>query len=108
MMMTVDGVIVGGVRDVRRHMDGLSHLKTERARENTKGGVGQYVVAGASKATQVIRADTIWTQFIAEKNLPFAICDVFTRMAGHMFPDSEIAKAFSAGRTKVRPCSTSG
>ena len=46
-------MIVGGVRDVRRHMDGLSHLKTERARENTKGGVGQYVVAGASKATQV-------------------------------------------------------
>ena len=39
---TVDGLIVGGVRDVRRHMDGLSHLKTERARENTKGGVGQY------------------------------------------------------------------
>ena len=38
---------------MRRHMDGLSHLKTERARENTKGGVGQYVVAGASKATQV-------------------------------------------------------
>ena len=86
---------------MRRHMDGLSHLKTERARENSKGGVGQYVVAGASKATQVIRAETIWTQFIAEKNLPFAICDVFTRMAGHMFPDSEIAKAFSAGRTKV-------
>ena len=52
-------MIVGGVRDVRRHMDGLSHLKTERARENTKGGVGQYVVAGASKATQVIRAETI-------------------------------------------------
>ena len=58
-------------------------------------------MAGASKATQVIRAETIWTQFIAEKNLPFAICDAFTRMAGHMFPDSEIAKAFSAGRTKV-------
>ena len=29
---TVDGVIVGGVRDVRRHMDGVSHLKAWRAR----------------------------------------------------------------------------
>ena len=46
------------MRDVRRHMDGLSHLKTERAGDNTKGGVGQYVVAGAAKATQVIRAET--------------------------------------------------
>ena len=98
---TVDGVIVGGVRDVRRHMDGVSHLKAERARENTKGGVGQYIVACEAKATQVIRAETLWAHFIAEKNLPFAICDVFTRMASHMFPDSEIAKAFSAGRTKV-------
>ena len=64
------------------------HLKVERARENTKGGVGQYVVTGAAKATQVIRAETVWAHFIAEKNLPFAICDVFTRMASHMFPDS--------------------
>ena len=52
----VDGVIVGGMRDVRRHMDGVSHLKVERARENTKGGVGQYFVACEAKATQVIRA----------------------------------------------------
>ena len=86
---------------MRRHMDRVSHLKAERAGDNTKGGVGQYIVAGASKATQVIRAETIWAHFIAEKNLPFAICAVFTRMADHMFPDSEIAKAFSAGRTKV-------
>ena len=84
------------------------------ASENTKGGVGQYVVAGAAKATQVIRAEAIWAHFIAEKNLPFAICDVFTRMAGHMFPDSEIAKGV-LGRSNEgdaylegRPCSTSG
>ncbi len=67
----VDGVIVGSMRDVRRHMDGVSHLKAERARENTKGGVGQYIVTGAAKATQVIRAETVWAHFIAEKNLPF-------------------------------------
>ena len=58
-------------------------------------------MAGAAKATQVIRAEAIWAHFIAVKNLPFAICDVFTRMAGHMFPDREIVEAFSAVRTKV-------
>ena len=34
-------------------------------------------------------------------SLPFAISDTFTKMASHMFPDSEVAKCFAAGRTKT-------
>ncbi len=62
-------MIVGGVRDERRHMDEVSHLKAERAPENTKGGVGQYIVACEAKATQVIRArDRMGTLYRREES----------------------------------------
>ena len=86
---------------MRRHLQSASHLKAERACDETRGGVGQYVVAGELKAAKVIRAETIWAHFVAKNNLPFAISDTFTKMASHMFPDSEVAKCFAAGRTKT-------
>ena len=54
---------------MRRHLQSASHLKAERACDETRGGV--------------------------------AISDTFTKMASHMFPDSEVAKCFAAGRTKT-------
>ena len=86
---------------MRRHLQSASHLKAERACDETQGGVGQYVVAGELKATKVIRAETIWAHFVAKNNLPFAISDTFTKMASHMFPDSAVAKCFAACRTKT-------
>ena len=95
---------------MRRHLQSASHLKAERACDETRGGVGQYVVVGELKAAKVIRAETIWAHFVAKNNLPFAISDTFTKMASHMFPDSAVAKSFCGGQDKddadseVWPC----
>ena len=39
--------------------------------------------------------------FIAEHNLPFSATDHFSKLCKVMFPDSEIEKKFSSGRTKT-------
>ena len=51
----------------------------------------------------VIRSETLFTNFVAERNLPFAVADNFIRLwlCKQMFPDSKIAKTFSCGRTKT-------
>ena len=49
----------------------------------------------------VIRSETLFTNFVAEHNLAFAVADHFTRLCKQMFPDSKIAKKFSCGRTKT-------
>ena len=47
-----------------------------------------------------IRSEPLFTNFVAEHNLPFAVADHFTRLCKKMFPDSKITKKFSCGRTK--------
>ena len=49
----------------------------------------------------VIRSETLFTNFVAEHNLPIAVADHFTRLCKQMFPDSKIAKKFTCGRTKT-------
>ena len=84
-----------------RHLQSASHLKAERACDETRGGVGQYVVAGELKAAKVIRTETIWAHFVAKDNLPFTKSDTFPKMASHMFPGGEVAKCSAAGRTQT-------
>ena len=44
---------------------------------------------------------TMFVNFIAKSNVLLVITDDFSEMVGNMFPDSDIAKKFPAGRTKV-------
>ena len=48
----------------------------------------------------VIKAETLFSNFIAEHNLPFAVANHFTRLCKDMFPDSKIAQFF-CGKTKT-------
>ena len=57
--------------------------------------------ASASVDRQVTVAEVYFATFIAELNLPFAASDHFSKLCKVMFPDSEIAKKFSSGRTKT-------
>jgi hypothetical protein len=64
--------------------------------------------ASASVDRQVTVAEMYFATFIAEHNLPFAASDHFSKLCKVMFPDSEIAKKFSSGRTKkCKACSCS-
>ena len=59
------------------------------------GGITQYVTAG-TEVDSVTAAETMFANFIAKSHLPLAITDDFSKMVGKMFPDSDIAKTFSA------------
>ena len=48
----------------------------------------------------MITAELYFVTFIAEHNLPFLASDHFTKLCKVMFPDGDIAKRYSSGRTK--------
>ena len=50
---------------------------------------------------QVTRAEVLFGAFVAEHNLPFAVAEHFSQLVKKMFPDSDIAKRFRCGKTKV-------
>ena len=45
--------------------------------------------------------EVYFAAFIAEHNLPFLAADHFSKLCKVMFPDRDIAKRFSSGRTKI-------
>ena len=93
----------GGVYDVRRHVDGKKHKEYARsvASQVPIKAALQSSSASASVDRQVTVAEVYFATFIAEHNLPFAASDHFSKLCKVMFPDSEIAKKFSSGRTKT-------
>ena len=93
----------GGVYDVRRHVDGKKHKEYARsvASQVPIKAALQSSSASASVDRQVTVAEVYFATFIAEHNLPFSASDHFSKLCKVMFPDSEIAKKFSSGRTKT-------
>ena len=93
----------GGIHDVRRHAEGKKHREFARS---VSSQVPIKAALQSSSATvsvdrQVTAAEVYFSTFVAEHNLPFLASDHFTKLCKVMFPDSEIAKKFSSGRTKT-------
>ena len=49
----------------------------------------------------ITRAEVLFTNFIAEHNIPFILAAHFTHLASAMFPDSQVAKGFWCAATKT-------
>ena len=49
----------------------------------------------------VIRAETLFTSFVVEHNLPLSITDHAGPLFKKMFPDSDISKKYGCARTKT-------
>ena len=49
---------------------------------------------------QVTRAETLFSNFVAEHNLSFTVSDYFTDLCKKMFTDSKIAEKFACKLTK--------
>ena len=49
----------------------------------------------------VITAETLWTEYVIEHNLPFSSSDDFSSLVKKMFPDSKIAQQFACCHTKT-------
>ena len=50
--------------------------------------------------SQLIMAETLFSNFVAEHNLPFVVADHFTQLCSQRFPDSKIASKFACKHTK--------
>ena len=91
-------ITAGGKNDITRHSKGSMHVANANSSKTTPK------IASLFKATapdRVTHAEVLFSAFVAEHNLPFAVADHFTDLCQHMFPDSEIAKKFACRRTKT-------
>lgn len=83
------------------HMDTAKHKKAANglAGNSSLSKFGFKPTGGVQ--CNVIRAETLYSVFVAEHNIPFAVADHFTKICKQMFPDSDIAKKFACGKTKT-------
>ena len=87
--------------DCRRHVEGTKHKKLESAIASVPKITTKFF---GDKDLRTIRAETLFTNFTAENNLPMAIADhagPLFKMKMKMFPDSQIAQQYDCARTKT-------
>ncbi|XP_054628073.1 uncharacterized protein LOC129179194 isoform X1 [Dunckerocampus dactyliophorus] len=87
-----------GATDCRRHVEGAKHKKFERALPFVPKITPTF---SADPDLRTIRAETLFTNFIAEHNLPVAVADHAGPLFKKMFPDSQIAQHYGCARTKT-------
>ena len=56
------------------------------------------MVKGPEESTKIIYAETKFVLFVVKNNLPFSICNKFSKIASDMFPTRELAKKYGAGK----------
>ena len=89
----------GGRDDIRKHCTTKKHGDSLNASKSSNK-ITKYA-AQTSDELKVIRAETSFTSFIVEHNLPVAASDHATTLFKKMFPDSKIASKYSCCRTKT-------
>ena len=55
------------------------------------------MVKRPEESDKLIYAETKFAMFVVKNNLPFSICDEFSKIVSDMLPDSELAKKYAAG-----------
>ena len=88
-----------GSYDITHHIKSSKHRSNAEAKGSTRS-IEQFMTS-ASADLGVIRAETLWTQYVVERNMPFAASDDFTSVVKKIFPDSKIASQFACRRTKT-------
>ena len=84
--------------DVIRHAKTQNHLKLVSFQNQSKP-ISSFLPGANSTLND--KAETLFSNFVAEHNLLFAISYHFTKLCKKMFTVSEIAKGFACGRTKT-------
>ena len=91
----------GGRSDVTKHSQTSSHAKNMKAFQFSYR-ITSFVARGQDACDRVLAAEVKFAYYVAQRNLPFTVCDDFSKMVGDMFPDSDIAKKYGMGKTKAR------
>ncbi len=80
----------------------LKHVGRKNHQDMARGGTSsQSLLSFCSTSYSSIEAEARWATFVAKHNIAFLASDHATKLFHNMFPDSEIAKKFSCGRTKT-------
>jgi hypothetical protein len=88
----------GGKNDIVKHRDTGAHTRATCA-SKTQSYVSSFF--RTDEDLSVINAEVLFAGFLTEHNIPIAAADHAGRLFKAMFPDSKIAKRYSAGRTKT-------
>ena len=88
----------GGLNDVKKHIATTKHQEMLKATSSTKNLKSFFRASPVEES--VTRAEVLFSNFIAEHNLPFTLANHFTHLASAMFPDSQVAKGFRCAATK--------
>ena len=93
-------ICCGGANDLLRHSATALHQGSAKT-VNTTPNIATFMAANTSLATKVIKSEVLFSSFVAEHNLAINVAEHAGKLFKAMFPDSEIAKRFSCGRTKT-------
>ena len=91
-----------GLKDVTDHFDTATCKRLLQTTKNQASIAQLFRPQESSANTAVIRAETIMTNFLIQHNLLLVTADHLGPSFRNIFPDSNIAKRYSSGRTKTR------
>ena len=94
-------VAAGGIYDCAVHVGGKRHKSLMQVTSNQMSMNTFVSKTLTDYEHQTISAELLFSRFIVEHNLPLAVSDHATKLFRQMFPDSQIAKSFQCGRTKM-------
>ena len=90
-----------GLFDVKRHVQASSHQAAYKDCICEKQSSVSSFLAADPIQEKVMAAEVKLTVFLAENHLPMAVADHASRLFKSTFPDSQIAKKITYGRTKA-------
>ena len=88
-----------GITDLKDHCGTESH-KTREKQAKSQPSISQLFESKGSSAS-VTRAEVVVTNFLIQHNLPLVTSDHLGPLFRSVFPDSDIARQYSCGRTKT-------
>jgi len=93
------GVGHGGMGDVEKHIRTTKHVVKAGSGASCARPIQNFFTN--SKDLSVIRAETLFAEFLVEHNLPLACSDHAGKLFRKMFPDSAVAAKYGSARTKT-------
>ena len=88
-----------GITDVKNHCSTATHKRYEKQAKSQPSV--SHLLKSQEPKDSVTRAEVIITNFLVQHNLPLATSDHLGPLFRSAFPDSDIAKQYSCGRTKT-------
>ena len=83
-------IAASGRYDIIQHIATAKH-RSNAERKDSNQSILQ-CVSSKSNDYDTIRAETLWTLYVVEHNMPFTSSDSFSDIAKVMFPDSKVIK----------------